>query len=149
MLEGSDDLDRDVRKIVQRVMKEHGRIIFNGDGYSAAWQEEAARRGLLNLSTTVDALPHYLDEKNVKLFAAHSIYTREEMEARCEAALEEYAKTLSIEAHTMSQMAHRRSFRRRGGTPPGWQRALPPGGWPARGSPGRERPGCWKSSPPC
>ena len=107
MLEGSDDLDRDVRKIVQRVMKEHGRIIFNGDGYSAAWQEEAARRGLLNLSTTVDALPHYLDEKNVKLFAAHSIYTREEMEARCEAALEEYAKTLSIEAHTMSQMAHR------------------------------------------
>ena len=58
MLEGSDDLDRDVRKIVQRVMKEHGRIIFNGDGYSQAWQEEAARRGLLNLPTTVDALPH-------------------------------------------------------------------------------------------
>ena len=107
MLEGSDDLDRDVRKIVQRVMKEHGRIIFNGDGYSQAWQEEAARRGLLNLPTTVDALPHYLDEKNVELFAVHNIYTKAEMEARCETALEEYAKTLLIEAQTMSQMAHR------------------------------------------
>ena len=107
MLEGSDDLDRDVRKIVQRVMKEHGRIIFNGDGYSQTWQEEAARRGLLNLPTTVDALPHYLDEKNVELFAVHNIYTKAEMEARCETALEEYAKTLLIEAQTMSQMAHR------------------------------------------
>ena len=106
-LEGSDNLDGDVRKIVQRVMKEHGRIVFNGDGYSAAWQEEAARRGLLNLPTTVDALPRYLDGKNVALFAAHHIYTKAEMEARCEAALEEYAKTLSIEAQTMSQMAHR------------------------------------------
>ena len=56
-------------------MGEHGRIIFNGDGYSAAWQQEAERRGLWNLPTTVDALPHYLDEKNVTLFARHSIYT--------------------------------------------------------------------------
>ena len=109
-LEGSDDLERDVRKIVQRVMREHGRIIFNGDGYSAAWQQEAERRGLWNLPTTVDALPHYLDEKNVELFARHSIYTRAEMEARYETALEEYAKTIRIEALTMSQMAHRDVF---------------------------------------
>ena len=109
-LEGSDDLERDVRKIVQRVMREHGRIIFNGDGYSAAWQQEAERRGLWNLPTTVDALPHYLDEKNVTLFARHSIYTRAEMEARYETALEEYAKTIRIEALTMSQMAHRDVF---------------------------------------
>ena len=109
-LEGSDDLERDVRKIVQRVMGEHGRIIFNGDGYSAAWQQEAERRGLWNLPTTVDALPHYLDEKNVELFARHSIYTRAEMEARYETALEEYAKTIRIEALTMSQMAHRDVF---------------------------------------
>ena len=109
-LEGSDDLERDVRKIVQRVMGEHGRIIFNGDGYSAAWQQEAERRGLWNLPTTVDALPHYLDEKNVTLFARHSIYTRAEMEARYETALEEYAKTIRIEALTMSQMAHRDVF---------------------------------------
>ena len=109
-LEGSDDLERDVRRIVQRVMGEHGRIIFNGDGYSAAWQQEAERRGLWNLPTTVDALPHYLDEKNVELFARHSIYTRAEMEARYETALEEYAKTIRIEALTMSQMAHRDVF---------------------------------------
>ena len=109
-LEGSDDLERDVRKIVQRVMREHGRIIFNGDGYSTAWQQEAERRGLWNLPTTVDALPHYLDEKNVELFARHSIYTRAEMEARYETALEEYAKTIRIEALTMSQMAHRDVF---------------------------------------
>ena len=109
-LEGSDDLERDVREIVQRVMREHGRIIFNGDGYSAAWQQEAERRGLWNLPTTVDALPHYLDEKNVTLFARHSIYTRAEMEARYETALEEYAKTIRIEALTMSQMAHRDVF---------------------------------------
>ena len=109
-LEGSDDLERDVRKIVQRVMGEHGRIIFNGDGYSAAWQQEAERRGLWNLPTTVDALPHHLDEKNVELFARHSIYTKAEMEARYETALEEYAKTIRIEALTMSQMAHRDVF---------------------------------------
>ena len=106
-LEGSSDLERDVRKIVRRVMKEHGRIIFNGDGYSAAWQEEAARRGLLNLSTTVDALPRYLDSKNVALFTSHKIYTEAEMEARYETIMEEYSKTLNIEALTLSGMVRR------------------------------------------
>ena len=103
-LEGSTDLEKDVRKIVQRVMKEHKRIIFNGDGYSDAWTEEAKRRGLLNLPTTVDALPRYLDQKNVDLFTSHKIYTEAEMEARYETILEEYSKTLNIEALTMSSM---------------------------------------------
>ncbi len=103
-LEGSTDLEKDVRKIVQRVMKEHKRIIFNGDGYSEAWTEEAAKRGLLNLPTTVDALPRYLDQKNVELFTSHKIYTEAEMEARYETIMEEYAKTLNIEALTMSEM---------------------------------------------
>ncbi|MGI6255987.1 MAG: glutamine synthetase type III, partial [Acutalibacter sp.] len=103
-LEGSTDLEKDVRKIVQRVMKEHKRIIFNGDGYSEAWTEEAAKRGLLNLPTTVDALPRYLDQKNIELFTSHKIYTEAEMEARYETILEEYAKTLNIEALTMSEM---------------------------------------------
>ena len=103
-LETSTDLEGDVRKIVQKVMKEHKRIIFNGDGYSEAWTEEAKRRGLLNLPTTVDALPRYLDQKNVELFTSHKIYTEAEMEARYETILEEYAKTLNIEALTMSQM---------------------------------------------
>ena len=103
-LENSTDLEGDVRKIVQKVMKEHKRIIFNGDGYSDAWTEEAKKRGLLNLPTTVDALPRYLDQKNVDLFTSHKIYTEAEMEARYETILEEYAKTLNIEALTMSEM---------------------------------------------
>ena len=103
-LETSADLEGDVRKIVRKVTKEHKRIIFNGDGYSEAWTEEAKRRGLLNLPTTVDALPRYLDQKNVELFTSHKIYTEAEMEARYETILEEYSKTLHIEALTMSQM---------------------------------------------
>ena len=103
-LETSADLEGDVRKIVRKAMKEHKRIIFNGDGYSEAWTEEAKRRGLLNLPTTVDALPRYLDQKNVELFTSHKIYTEAEMEARYETILEEYSKTLHIEALTMSQM---------------------------------------------
>ena len=106
-LEGSTNLEADVRKIVQRVMKEHKRIIFNGDGYSDAWTEEAKRRGLLNLPTTVDALPRYLDQKNVQLFTSHKIYTEAEMEARYETILEEYSKTLNIEALTMSSMVRK------------------------------------------
>ena len=103
-LENSTDLEGDVRKLVRRVMKEHKRIIFNGDGYSEAWTEEAKRRGLLNLATTVDALPRYLDQKNVQLFIRHKIYTEAEMEARYETILEEYSKTLNIESLTMSSM---------------------------------------------
>jgi len=94
-------------ELVKKTVAEHKRIIFNGDGYSSEWVEEAARRGLLNLKTTVDALPHYMDEKNVKLFANHHIYTKAEMEARYETGLEEYAKTVRIEALTMSQMVRR------------------------------------------
>ena len=106
-LEHSTDLERDVRTLVRQVMQEHKRIIFNGDGYSDAWTEEAKRRGLLNLHTTVDALPRYLDQKNVELFTSHKIYTEAEMEARYETIIEEYSKTLNIEALTMSEMVRR------------------------------------------
>lgn len=106
-LEGTADLEGDVRKIVRRVMQQHKRIIFNGDGYSEAWTEEAKRRGLLNLPTTVDALPRYLDQKNVELFTSHKIYTEAEMEARYETIIEEYSKTLNIETLTMSEMVRR------------------------------------------
>ena len=103
-LEHSDDLERDARAIVRRVMREHKRILFNGDGYSQAWVEEAKKRGLLNLPTTVDCLPRYLDQKNVELFVRHKIYTEAEMEARYETIMEEYSNTLRIEALTMSSM---------------------------------------------
>jgi glutamine synthetase len=106
-LEGVCDLHAAVLELVRRVVKEHKRIIFNGDGYSEDWVKEAERRGLLNLKTTVDALPRYLDGKNVALFTGHSIYTETEMQARYDAALDSYGKTLNIEALTMCEMVRR------------------------------------------
>ncbi|WP_322172844.1 glutamine synthetase III family protein [Acutalibacter caecimuris] len=103
-LTGVKDLPAAVTALVRRVTAEHKRIIFNGDGYSAQWVEEARRRGLLNLRTTVDALPRYLDQKNVELFLRHKIYTEAEMEARYETIMEEYVKTLNIESLTMAGM---------------------------------------------
>ena len=93
-----------VYALIRQVLGKHKRIIFNGDGYSAQWVEEAKRRGLLNLPTTADALPRYLDQKNVALFIRHKIYTEAEMEARYETIMEEYVKTLNIEALTMARM---------------------------------------------
>ena len=107
-LEGkSDDFMSALNALIKRVIKEHKRIIFNGDGYADAWKVEAARRGLTNLPTTVDALPHYTDEKNVKLFAKHKIYTEVEMQSRQDIILETYAKTINIEALTASDMVKR------------------------------------------
>jgi len=93
-----------VYALIRQVLGRHKRIIFNGDGYSAQWVEEAKRRGLLNLPTTADAMPRYLDQKNVALFIRHKIYTEAEMEARYETIMEEYVKTLNIEALTMARM---------------------------------------------
>ena len=107
-LEGkSDDFMSALNALIKRVIKEHKRIIFNGDGYADAWKVEAARRGLTNLPTTVDALPHYTDEKNVKLFAKHKIYPEVEMQSRQDIILETYAKTINIEALTASDMVKR------------------------------------------
>ncbi len=107
VLEGTSDLHKDALALIKKVVGEHKRIIFNGDGYSEAWVAEAEKRGLLNLKTTPDALPLYMSDKNVKLFTGHKIYTRAEMEARYETNLEEYAKTLNIEALTLSEMVRR------------------------------------------
>ncbi len=106
-LEGAEDVSAAALELVKDTVAQHKRIVFNGDGYSGEWVKEAERRGLLNLRTTVDALPHYMDDKNVALFAHHHIYTRAEMEARYETGLEEYSKTVHIEALTMSQMVRR------------------------------------------
>ena len=106
-LEGKDDFNGALNALIKRVIKEHKRIIFNGDGYADAWKAEAAKRGLTNLPTTVDALPHYTDEKNVKLFTKHEIYTEVEMQSRQDIILETYAKTINIEALTASDMVKR------------------------------------------
>ncbi len=109
-LEGQTDMPKAVNALVRHVVSEHKRIIFNGDGYSEQWVHEARSRGLLNLRTTVDALPRYLDQKNVELFKRHRIYTEAEMEARYETIMEEYVKTLNIESLTMTAMVRQEIF---------------------------------------
>ena len=104
-LEGKADFEKALMELLRREIKAHKRIIFNGNGYDDAWVAEAEKRGLLNLKSTDAALPRYTDEKNIKLFAQHGVYNRVEMESREEALLEEYYKTLHIEALTMRDMA--------------------------------------------
>lgn len=103
-LESAKDFDAALAALIQREIKAHKRIIFNGNGYGADWPAEAERRGLLNLKSTPDAIPYYTMDKNVKLFQRHGVYTRVEMESRGEILAEEYAKTLHIEALTMLDM---------------------------------------------
>ena len=106
-LEGKEDFNGALNALIKRVIKEHKRIIFNGDGYADAWKLEAEKRGLTNLPTTVDALPHYTYAKNLKLFADHKIYTEIEMQSRQDIILETYSKTINIEALTASDMVKR------------------------------------------
>ena len=106
-LEKSTDVEKDARALIKQTYLAHKRIIFNGNGYSAEWTKEAERRGLLNLSTTPDALVHYTDEKNEKLLAKYGVYTNCEVESRREISLENYCKVVNIEAQTMLEMANR------------------------------------------
>ena len=93
-----------LNEIVRTTIKEHKRIIFNGNNYSSEWVSEAERRGLLNLKTTVDALPYLISDKNIELFSKHKIYTNNEIFSRYEIYLENYEKTINIEALTMLDM---------------------------------------------
>ena len=106
-LEKSKDFKKDLDALVKKTIKEHKRIIFNGDGYTDEWVKEAKKRGLLNLRTTVDAMPHFLDKKNVALFTKHRIFTETEMKSRYEIAMENYSKTVNIEALTMIDMVNK------------------------------------------
>lgn len=104
-LEGAEDFTEKLNELIKKTIKEHKRIIFNGDGYSDEWKAEAEKRGLLNLKTTVDALPTFLAPKNVELFTKHKIFTEKEMESRYEILLETYSKVINIEGLTMVDMA--------------------------------------------
>ena len=106
-LETATNLEEAMTTLIRRELEAHRRIIFNGNGYSKEWEEEAARRGLQNLRSTPEALAHYTDEKKVRLFTKHGVYTVEEMRSREEIGLEEYSKTLHIEAETMLRMIGR------------------------------------------
>ena len=103
-LEGAEDFTEKLNELIKKTIKEHKRIIFNGDGYSDEWKAEAKKRGLLNLKTTVDALPTFLAPKNVELFTKHKIFTEKEMESRYEILLETYSKVINIEGLTMVDM---------------------------------------------
>ena len=103
-LENSENFDKDVASLIRRELTAHRRIIFDGNGYDESWLAEAKLRGLSNFSTAVDALPAYIDEKNIRLFTDHAIYTREEVHARYNIHVENYTATIEIEARTMIDM---------------------------------------------
>jgi len=103
-IEGKDDLDKVLNEVLKKILKEHKAIIFNGNNYAPEWVEEAESRGLLNLKSSAEALPHYTDEKNIKLFEKHGVYTKLELESRKEILLEKYCQTINIEALTMLEM---------------------------------------------
>ena len=106
-LDGKEDIEKAANAIVARELKAHRRIIFNEDGYGPEWEPEAERRGLLNNKTTADAVPVCFEEKNIDVFVRQGVYTREEAIARADIQLENYTKTINIEALTMLEMVKR------------------------------------------
>ena len=106
-LEGAEDFTSAAIALVKRTIRDHRRVIFNGNGYSAEWEEEAARRGLPNKKNTPAALPALIDPKNIALMEEFGVLTKVEMESRYEVELEHYAKVINIEALTMLEMARK------------------------------------------
>ena len=107
-LEKSKHFEEELHDLIKETVKNHKRIIFNGNGYDDAWIREATEvRGLLNLRTTPDAMPHLLDPKNVEMLTRHKVFSRTELESRYEIILENYCKTVNIEALTMIDMARK------------------------------------------
>lgn len=99
-----EEMESAVHALLKKTIEEHKRIIFNGNGYTDEWVEEAEKRGLYNLKTTPDALPHFIAEKNIELFTKHGIFTKEELFSRYEIWLENYYKTINIESNTLAEM---------------------------------------------
>jgi glutamine synthetase len=103
-LEKSKNFKEDLAALIKSTIIKHKRIIFNGNNYSPEWEVEAAKRGLLNLKNTVDALPSLVKEANVKMFVKHGVLSESEIHSRYEVQLENYCKTINIEALTMTDM---------------------------------------------
>lgn len=105
-LEGAEDFETALHEMIKKTIKDHKRIIFNGNGYDESWIKEATeKRGLLNYRTTADAIPHLLDKKNVDMLTSHGVFTEAEIKSRYEITLENYVKSVIIEANTMVTMA--------------------------------------------
>lgn len=106
-LEGAKDFETALHEMIKKTIKDHKRILFNGNGYDESWEREAEKRGLLNYKTTPDCMPHSIDEKNVKMLTSHKVFTETELKSRCEIMLDNYCKTVIIEANTMADMSKR------------------------------------------
>jgi len=106
-LESAEDFTAALHDLIQRTIKAHKRILFNGNGYDNHWPQEAERRGLMNLKTTPEALAHLLDEKNVKLFESHGVFSAAELRSRYEILLQNYVHIIHIEAQTLMDMVSR------------------------------------------
>ena len=106
-LENAENFTGALHDLIKKTVTDHKRIIFNGNGYNDAWIAEAEKRGLLNLKSTPDCLPYFLSEKNVKLFTDHGVLSETEMRSRYEIMLENYSKTINIEALTMVDMVNK------------------------------------------
>ena len=105
-LEKAENFEEKLHEMIQKTIKDHKHIIFNGNGYDDTWIQEATeKRGLLNYRTTPDCMPHLLDKKNVQMLTAHKVFSEAELKSRCEIMLENYSKTVLIEANTMIDMA--------------------------------------------
>ena len=106
--EGAEDFETALHEMIQKTIKDHKHILFNGNGYDDAWIKEATEeRGLVNYRTTPDCMPHLLDKKNVDMLTAHKVFTEAELESRCDIMLENYCKSVTIEALTMVDMARK------------------------------------------
>ena len=106
-LEQSKNFEEDLQKLIKREITKHWNILFNGNGYDESWVKEAEKRGLKNYRTTPDAMEHYLDKKNIKLYTEMGIYTEEEMQSHYDIKLEKYCQVLNIEVNTMLEMIHK------------------------------------------
>ena len=106
-LEKADDFTTEINKLVKETIRDHGHIIFNGNGYSEEWEKEAEKRGLLNLKSTVDALPVMVEPKNIEVFVKHGVYSEIEIRSRYEILLENYSKVINIEALTAADMVRK------------------------------------------
>ena len=104
-LENAKNFEDVLHEMIRKTIKDHKRVIFNGNGYDDTWIKEAVeKRGLLNYRTTPDCMPHLLDKKNVRMLTSHKVFSEAELKSRCEIMLENYCKTVRIEANTMIDM---------------------------------------------
>lgn len=106
-LEGVEDFNTALHIMIKKTIKDHKRIVFNGNGYDEAWIKEAERRGLSNYRTTPDCMPHLLDKKNVDMLTSQGVYSETELKSRCDIMLDNYCKAVLIEAETMVDMAEK------------------------------------------